>query len=86
MYFCNFGVLYYKLLFLMRLSDSGSFSVYMNISKKCFSYFLKTVQKCEQLSYEMFFFSKNVCILVFSVGNITGIFGGNISGVFGGNY
>ena len=30
MYFGVVGVLYYKLLFLMRLSDSVYFSVYMN--------------------------------------------------------
>ena len=33
-------VLYYKLLLFMRLSDSVSFSVYMNIFQRCFSTFL----------------------------------------------
>ena len=52
MFFLDFGnvflyfwcVLYYKLLCLMRLSDSVSFSVYMNIYLKMFLYiFLKNV-------------------------------------------
>ena len=52
--FLYFGcVLYYKLLVLMRLSDSLSFSVYMKI----FSFFLNFLisQKCEHFSYERFF-------------------------------
>ena len=45
--------LYYKLLFLMRLSDSVSFSVYEHISFHL--HFLKNVQKCEYFSYNLFF-------------------------------
>ena len=41
-------------LFLMRLSDPLSFSVYEHIFKIVLSIFLKNVQKCEQFSYELF--------------------------------
>ena len=40
-YWCG---LYYRWLFLMCLSDSLTFSVYMNIFKRCFVHFLKNVQ------------------------------------------
>ena len=50
---CN---LYYKLLFLMRLSDAVSFSVYMNIFQTYLCYTCgKMTQKCEQFSHELFF-------------------------------
>ena len=53
----HFGcVLYYKLLCLMRLSDSVSFSVYMKIFWRYFWTFLENMsQKCEQFSYELLF-------------------------------
>ena len=49
-------VLYYKLLFWMRVSGSVSFSVYMKIFKKCcLTCFWKMSQKFEQFSYGIFF-------------------------------
>ena len=50
------------------------FCIYEHILKMIL-HFLKNVQKCEDFSYD-FFVSENVYILVFSAGNITGIFGG----------
>ena len=41
--------------YLMRLSDSLWFSVYMNIFLRCFKILRKMSQKCEQFSYEGFF-------------------------------
>ena len=48
--------LYYKFIFLMRLSDSVSFSVYMTICYKIvWTNVVKMFQKCEQYSYELSF-------------------------------
>ena len=94
-------VLYYKLLFLMRLSDSVSFAVYMNMFKDVFYIFWKLSRSVNNFRTTFFYFQKN--ILVFSAVNITGMFGGkyywyyrreillvwsagNITGVVGGKY
>ena len=74
-------VLYYKLLFLVRVSDSVSFSVYVNIFKRYILHFLKMPRSVNTFRTKSIF-PKNVYIYiyiyiqVFSAGNITGIFGG----------
>ena len=52
---CFRCVLYYKLLFLMCLSDSVYFSVYMKMFwRYVWTFLWKMSQKCEQFSYEIF--------------------------------
>ena len=53
--FCMFGVLNCKLLFLMRLSDSVSFSVYTNIILRCFYICWKMSRSLNKCLYELFY-------------------------------
>ncbi len=92
MYMRIFGVLciiiLLFLIFLMRLSDSVSLSVYMkNILKICFHIF----GKCSEVwtmsvRIGLLVVNKCVYILVFSAVNIIGISAVIITGMVGGNY
>ena len=84
----------YKLLFLMRVLDSVSFSVYMNILKTNI-YYLKMSRSVNNVRTKGWYSTlTNVYILICSLGNllvlsavkITGLSSGNITGTVGSNY